>query len=631
MSGATTEQLSPAAPRPVVAAHLMRQVRRASARGWETALVLGAVVAAAVAVWLTLRAGFLAYPGWLAAQKADFILGPIGVGLYWRYRRPANRLGLLLIVLGLLGIPYILESSSNPTAFGLGVLWETPIYVMTSVVILAFPSGRIDDLWGRLILGVIGVGVVVFVIAQLIFPHDAPGFSISGCRAACPPNGLAAWSPPSWSNHLVDFGEALLLAIPLATAALLVRRFVSGTPPRRRALAIGGPIALLFLLTQAAYRILIYVSPAGVSQSDQTPQVGAQWVIAGARSAIWYGFLFALIAAELYAGRVLRTLVGDALRRPSFGDLEAMLRRPLGDPGLRLGFRSPNGRDWVDADEAVLAPAAGQRLTEFGRDASVSVAIVHDTQLSEDPELLETAGEIALLAVEHAELERAQRAALTELAESRARLAKASDGERRRLERDLHDGAQQRLTAIQIKLRLATERVADTQLAEKLECIGVEVAEAVDEIRALSHGIYPAVLRSAGPVTALRSLAMRATIPIVVADGGIGRCPASVEAAIYFCCAEAVQNSIKHAGEGATVAVSLARDSEGIRFTIADDGVGIRGQNGGGGGDGLVGMRDRIGAVGGELAVSSEPGHGTEVHAFIPAESLTVTAEAAWG
>jgi signal transduction histidine kinase len=248
--------------------------------------------------------------------------------------------------------------------------------------------------------------------------------------------------------------------------------------------------------------------------------------------------------------------------------------------------------------------------------------VVHDAQLSEDPELLSTAGGVALLALEHAELEAAWARSLTDLEQSRARLTEAGDRERRRLERDLHDGAQQRLTAIQVKLRLAIEKVEDEALAEELEDISHVAADAVEELRMLSHGIYPTVLRAAGPVGALRSLAVRATIPASVADEGIGRSSSAVEAAIYFCCAEAIQNASKHAGNDAVVKVSLGRDREGIRFTVEDDGVGIDGPTPPAG-DGLVGMRDRIGAVGGELEVSSARGRGTTVRGWVAATRLS--------
>jgi signal transduction histidine kinase len=618
MSGMATDHLTPAATGPVISAGSARDTARSFASKWERALVVGAVVAAALAVWLTLRAGFLAYPGWLAVQKADFILGPIAVGLYWRHSRPNSRFGLLLIVLGLLGAVYVLESSTTPWLFRIGVVSEDAIYLWTTVVILAFPSGRLGGLPEWLVIALNAATAVLVLV--LFWPPSAPGFTISGCRVDCPGTAGGTSFTASWliRHHVL---ASLPVVVALATAGVIAWRFVTGTPPRRRALAIGTPVALLFLFSEAAYRGLFVFAPGGLGPSARPVEDWLLWILAATRSFVWYGFLLALIAAQLQAGRVLRTLVGDALRRPSLGDLEGMLRRPLGDPGLRLGFRNPTTREWVDADGGVLAPGEGQRLTEFEQDSDLAVAIVHDVQLSEDPELLETAAEVALLALEHVELATAQERSLRELADSRARLTDASDRERRKLERDLHDGAQQRLTAVQIKLQRAIEGVDDERLAVELDSVSRDATAAVAELRTLSHGIYPTVLRSAGVAKALRSLAMTATVPITVVDEGIGRSSSSVEAAIYFCCAEAIQNATKHAGEGTTVRVTLGRDHEGIHFTVADDGVGLR-EPSDGDGDGLVGMRDRLGAVGGELEIQSAPGRGTTVRGWIPAGSL---------
>src|SRR5262249_52215154 len=148
---------------------------------WELAVAVITLVSAAAAFWVTLRADFLQYPGWLAVQKADFIIGPVFVGLYWRRRRPNNRLGLLLIALGLSAIPYTLESATVPLLFDIGLFSEVLIYVMTSVVILAFPSGRIEGLASKLILAAIAVGVVLAgVVTRLTTPQFGPAFSISG-------------------------------------------------------------------------------------------------------------------------------------------------------------------------------------------------------------------------------------------------------------------------------------------------------------------------------------------------------------------------------------------------------------------------------------------------------------------
>lgn len=230
-----------------------------------------------------------------------------------------------------------------------------------------------------------------------------------------------------------------------------------------------------------------------------------------------------------------------------------------------------------------------------------------------------------LLALENAELKSALLESRRELADARARIIGAGDRGRRELERDLHDGAQQRLTTIQVKLRMAEDSAPDEDLARQLQSISTEVEQAVDELRSLAHGIYPAVLRDHGVAAAVRSVAIRAPIPVCVVDEAIERSPAAVEAAVYFCTLEAVQNATKHAGADARVTVMLGPGSRrGIRFEVTDDGAGfntaVRSN-----GIGLISMRDRIGAVGGELDVASAPGAGTTVRGTIPGRFASLT------
>jgi signal transduction histidine kinase len=576
---------------------------------WRPALAAFAFATAALAAWVTARAGFLAHPGWLAAQKADFILGPVLVGLYWLRVRPASRFGWLLIALGLLGVPYILESSSDPTLFALGVVAEDPVWLMLTFVILAFPSGRLEGLPERLIFAAFVVVALAVVVVTVSTSHLAPGLSISQCRDACPGSGpgLSEWRTP---NRVIG---TLPVVISLAIAGVVGWRFATGTPPRRRALAIGTPIALLFLLVQGMQQALVVISPGGTDPIDDV----VNWTLAGSRACIWYGFLFALIAAQLFAGRVLREVVGASMQHPSLEGVERLLRVPLGDPGLRIGLWRAREGDFAGADGDPLEPSPGQALTTVERDERPAAAIVHDAQLSDDPELLAAAAGVVLLAAENTDLERARNASLRELAASRARLSEASDRERRKLERDLHDGAQQRLMAIQIKLRLLKDATEDELLSDRLDAIGSDAEAAVEELRDLAHGIYPPVLRSFGIADALRSFALKAPIPVKVNDAGIGRCSRTVEAAIYFCAMEAVQNTIKHAGDGAHVTITLGRDGRRAHFVIADDGAGIA-ASASRDGEGLLGMRDRIAAVGGELGIVSSPGAGTMVRGTVP-------------
>jgi signal transduction histidine kinase len=584
---------------------------------WKLVLLSIAGAAAAVAFWVTLDAGFLAYPGWLAVQKADFILGPIGVGLYWMNRRPGNRLGLLLVVLGLLGIPYILESSSNSTLFAIGIVAEDPIYVMAYVVILAFPSGRLEGLPERLVLALLVIFTFLVLVVTLTASHLAPGLSISGCRVACPQTALGVLSPRSYhiDSHILG---ALPVAIALATAGVITWRYVTGTPPRRRALAIGAPVALLFLFSEAAYRALFLFAPNGLAPSARPIQSFLQWALAATRSFIWYGFLFALIAAELFAARVLRDVVRRSLGRPSLRELESTLGRPLGDPGLRLGFWRPRYRDWVGHDGAALElPKPGQTLTEVDRDGRPAAAIVHDKQLADDPELLQAAGAAVLLAEENAELESAWKASLDQLADSRARLASAAERERRKLERDLHDGAQQRLVAATINLTLADEATDDQDLNERIADARAEIEHALSELREIAHGIYPTALARSGLGRAFDWLADRYQGNLEVTEATARRFSPEIELAMYYCGLEAVQNASKHAGPEARTSIRLYVDADQLHLEVRDNGAGFdvaRVRDG----DGLQNMRDRLGAVEGRVDVISERGEGTLVAVAAP-------------
>jgi signal transduction histidine kinase len=605
------------------APHLGVAARRFSWRSaltwrWELGVAVVGVLASVAAVWITLDARFLQYPGWLAAQKADFILGPIGVGLYWRSRRPNNRLGLLLIALGLVGVLYILESSTNPTLFGIGVLAETPIYVITGLVILAFPSGRLDAMSMWLIIVFVVPGVLMSLVITLAAPHLGPGFSISGCRAACPANGLDLFSPPTWLPQFSDALGVLLVAFPLAVACLVIWRFVTGTPPRRRAIAIGAPAALVFLLMQVSYRTLFLIAPDGLAPSARPVESVLQWTIAGARSLVWYGFLFALIAAELYAGRVLRQLVGSSLGRPSFWQLEGMLRGPLGDPGLRLGFWQEGSSAFVDADGTALGPPqADQTSTEVDKDGRPGVMIVHDRQLVDDPELLRAAGAVALLALENAELDAAWKESLRALADSRARLSRASDKERRKLERDLHDGAQQRLLAALLRLSTVDELAGQSpELTRQLTATRVELETAIEELRDLARGIYPTVLAEVGLAGALQSVALRSPERITVRATNRRFAP-ETEAAFYYCCLEAVQNALKHAGPDAHTTIRVFTDGRELKLEVRDSGNGFD-PDAPNDGTGLQSMHDRLGAVGGHIEITSELGRGTVMTARAP-------------
>jgi signal transduction histidine kinase len=570
---------------------------------WELAVGGAAVTASVVAVWVTLTADFLAEPGWLAAQKADFILGPAFVGLYWLRVRPQSRFGPLLIGFGLVGAVYILQSSSNPWLFGFGVNWEAVVYLGNLTLILTFPTGRLDGLAAKLIL----LAAVVLVVVPLevglaLVPTLGPDGSISGCSAACPHNALTIASGSQLAADIYQYRRIATVAVGFATAGLLVWRMVRGTPPQRRAVAIGAPVALVFTTLQVAYQFLKLVAPDSAALHSVV-----EWGLAGARSLIWYGFLAGLIAAQLFAGRALRRLVYQSLRRPSKSELEAVLREPLGDPDLRLVFEHADG----------VTPEPSRAVTVVERAGQPAVAIIHDPQLRDDPELLQAAGAVALLAAENAELDAAWNDALDELRESRVRIVTAADTERRKLERDLHDGVQQRLVALRIKLTLAAETAADSTTRARIQQLDEHVEEAVKDLREVAHGLYPPVLSQLGLLAAVQQAAQRSYVPIEISATGVARLAAEVESAVYYCCLESLQNAIKHAGPSVRISISLRMDQEHLVFQVADDGSGFD-PSSADGGAGLQNMRDRLGALHGRLSIVSSPGHGTMVSGSIP-------------
>jgi signal transduction histidine kinase len=579
--------------------------RGAGIRGRAGTVVAAAAAAAALAaVWITLEADFLAYPGWLAAQKADLVLGPVLIGVYWLRVRPATRFGWLLVVFGFLCAGYITQSASTPWLFGIGLVWESLIYVGTLVLILTFPTGRLDGLMAKLIL-VAGTAVAALNLWLIVMlPETGAGGAISACRGLCPKNGLAFAPNPERALDLVKPFQIAVVAVAVATAGLLIWRIVTGTPPQRRALAIGTSVALLFLAMQ-----ITYLSLSIFDANAPKVQRVSQWSFTVARAAVWYGFLVALIAAQLFAGRALRRLVRQSLRRPSRHELEAMLRKPLGDPTFQVRFWKPRAEAWDDPVD--VGPMRAVTVVERG--GKPAVALVHDAQLNDDPELLQAAGAVALLAEENAELDTAWRRALDDLQRSRARITHTLDDERRRMAVNLHDGVQQRLGAIRLRLAMSAELATDPDLHGRLEGIGGTVDDAIEEVREVARGLYPHLLFERGLISALED-ALR---PLRVEHNEIAHHAGDEELAVYYACLEAVQNARKHGGPSPTITVSVHEHADGLSFEVIDDGPGFNPSDAHDG-MGLQNLRDRIGAVGGHIVITSAEGRGTTVSGTVP-------------
>jgi signal transduction histidine kinase len=250
-------------------------------------------------------------------------------------------------------------------------------------------------------------------------------------------------------------------------------------------------------------------------------------------------------------------------------------------------------------------------------DEGHTIALLHDEALDDEPDLLRAVGAAARMALENERLRAEIRAQLEEVRASRQRIVEAGDAERRRVERNLHDGAQQRLLTLSLSLRLTLERLgpdADPAITAELDQAAAEAAAAVEELRELGRGIHPAVLTGSGLTAALEALAERSAVPVTVEAESNGRLPEPVEVTAYFVVSEALANCQRHAN-ATRVRVVTSRSDGLLVVTVADDGVGGAET---GAGSGLTGLQDRVAAVGGRLTVSSPPGGGTTVRAEIP-------------
>jgi len=323
----------------------------------------------------------------------------------------------------------------------------------------------------------------------------------------------------------------------------------------------------------------------------------------------------------LLAGALAR--LGAALRADtSQQQMRSALATALSDSSIEPLFREAHGGGWRDASGRPVAwprpPEPGRAVTTIGADdRSPEVVLIHDVALCDDQELLHGVSGIVLAAWRHEQMMAGLAQAMSDLEQSRRRIAEAADLETVRIERDLHDGAQQRLVALRIRLGLAQEQLRTDPSAgiRAVEELGFEAERALEELRSIAHGVYPSLLADRGLVDALVSLARQAPIPIYVSGAGISRQPIEIESAVYFTCAEAVQNAVKHARGATGVWITISETPGTLRFKVCDDGAGFIPSELSG--HGLRNMRDRIDAIGGHLEIQAESGHGTQVRGSV--------------
>jgi len=500
----------------------------------------------------------------------------------WPERR---RMALLILAWLFLGVAGDLGGEWPTSRFAV-TLWQLSIGLLPAtyvLMVLAYPSGRLR---GRLERGFVVAAYVVgvaWMALPMLFADPR------GCGSCAPrvPSLLFVGA----DVDLAPWGKVFDVAFVVLGAMFigLVVRHVRAAPG-------GARVTVLPLALAAVYGASEFMAQRAVILGGWDALLSPlDWVDRVATLVVPVAIFAGIAEIRRRRGAVGDLVVELGSARP--GDVRAALARTLGDPSLELGLWLPERGTFVDEQgEVVDVDAPGRAVTAIGPEGEPLAVVVHDERLLGQRPLLEAAGTAARLALEN------------------ARLRARPDAVRRQLERDLHDGAQQRLLGVRLALQLARARLSDggASVDELLAETDAEVVGALTELRALARGIHPAILTEEGLAPALAALARRAPVPVEVSVCN-ERLPAAVEATAYFVAAEALANVVKHA-RAAHASIEVARSNGRVAIEVADDGVGGADANGAG----LRGLRDRVEALDGRLRVESRGDGGTCVQAAIP-------------
>jgi signal transduction histidine kinase len=579
---------------------------------WLTAIAFG-LLSLAIAVQ---------YPGTtnagrsVEAAAAKLLAGSalIGAGLYVSvgWRRPASG-----VLFGLAAIAWSLEEWNNPAtgvaaAFTLGLVGYAITPAVVAHAVMAYPTGRLGSRPERLTIVVAYVDTVLVLglLAALFFAPAA-----NQCHL-CPPNLLLVRDNPEFHAGLQSLGSLLLVAWTVAFVVLALGRLLQASGPIRRLTA---PVSF----AGCAYILLVLVAAA---QSVASRVIGAgslapwPWFAqAAALCAIGLGVAWSWLLRRRTRSLMVG-LVVELGRSPPPGGLQEMLGRTLGDHTLRVAY-ALDGRDGlVDANGDAVDVAEGQAETALTRDSRTIAVLVHRPGLLDDPAVVEEVAAATRLALDNERFHAEVLARIEDLRASRTRIVAAGEAERRRLERDLHDGAQQRLLGLSLVLGFTRAQVKegdDSTILTLIDDAEERLRGAIDELREVAHGIYPAVLSSDGLGAAVDTLRERASIPISVTSLPDDRLPGSVESAAYFLIAEATGPIAVHAG-ATKAAVDARRVGDSLVIAVQADGAQgadteLKNR--------LVDLEDRIGALGGQLRVENDEPARLTVRAEIPCAS----------
>jgi signal transduction histidine kinase len=530
-------------------------------------------------------------------------------GLIARARRPDNPIGTWLVVSGLCGPLAFMVGAESPVLIVASAIAFVLAAAVGSAIPISFPSGRLD---GRAPAAVAAVGVTcAFYRVQQVLFIDPIG-TVPGWTN---PNPFLVSVDRSILSALDIFNTFYGLAFLLTFGFWLARRWWRLSGPARPSIAPVLAGALVFVTASVTQSV---AEEAGVHGQ-------AMGVIGFVHTLSFYvvpvGFLAGLLRVRM-ARSAIADLVVELGETPEPAELRRALAAALGDRTLEVVLWSAESGTFVDeagaSVESLEALAGGRAVTMLERDGASLAAILHDPALLEDPGLVASVATAVRLTVENDRLQDEVRAQLDEVRESRARIVEATDTERRRIERDIHDGAQQRLVALSLAIgraRAQAGEAANPDLEATLAQASSEVRAALTELRELARGIHPAILTEAGLEPAVRSLADRATVPVDLRVDLARRLPGPVEATAYFVVSEALTNIGKHA-QATSACVELAVTRDELIVEIRDDG---RGGADPARGSGLSGLRDRVEAVVGRLETASPLGGGTTIRAVLPA------------
>jgi signal transduction histidine kinase len=570
--------------------------------------VLGAVLIG-IGTAITLSSDHNEHPVVTALLGGSIMASFIGTGLYAWYRRPGNRVGPLMTAVGFAAFLASLVSSNEPAVFMTGIVLGSLYILITAHMLLAFPTGRLETRGHRrIVAGTYVTGITAPLLIALFDEQCDCG------DVAHPENVLFVSDQPAVVRIAESLAGAVGLVVTIMLAVILIRRWRAAGERERRAYA---PVLLTGALLVGMLAITLALDiPGSVADGFEA---AVDFTTTAAFAALPFAFLTGLARSRAWRagaiGEVLAAL-GDA---PGRGSLRDALREALGDPTLRLAYWLPERSAYVDATGRAIELPPGTVMTPVEREGRRVGALVHDPALAEDPELVRAVASAAALALENERLDAELRARVEELRDSRQRLLEAGLQERRRLERDLHDGAQQRLVSLSLQLGLLAGRLDGDPAGarELLDGARAEARAALEDLRELARGIHPAVLTDRGLAAALDALADRAPLPVEVEEVPDERLPGAVEAAAYFVVAESLTNVAKYA-QASHAEVRVGRDDGVALIEVRDDGVGGADPEAG---TGLRGLADRLAALDGRLEVESEPGRGTVVRARVPCAS----------